>query len=728
MFKKSKHKNAPKGGLRLAFSLVELMISLIVVSVVAATFVPVITKKLSSSSIFAGSAGMNIIKSDCEDFNKNGGTCHTCFGNACINCEFDNCNGYLNVGKCQCESCASRSDNCIKCNSKSCTLCNSGFYLDNSSKCVSCPNGKYCDGTSTQKDCSSLINGCYSCSDNTTCKQCKEGFYLNGNICAACPAGYYCADGKTKQECDNKTYSTGSASSCSSVTNDNNCSTFSKTEDKCEICKNGYILNGNKCELDTYYKLVYGLYVTKYNMGDYKDTQIASAANVTVVNTGVSCTGSRCCWTGATSSTACDNSNGSYSGCNRTVCTLSAAKAICANYKQDGRTWRLPTSGEMGNWVDYSIGLKNNGLMLCDAAKNVNSAYCFPAAVCRGGNDNKCYTNEIWSATSGSNKVSSGFFSHQSIGLFYYLSLLNGAFTFASHDDVLQNSNTFLGGKYAEYGDRTALSVRCVSDSIANCATYSADNKCTLCNKNYYVKSGKCYAVTKRSGCTTYSPTEDKCIECEDAYTLSGGKCTFDCKGKYYLKIGNLCVMKKNFGNFSTDAVSLYAKTYGATEKSIGSDDHSCGSSSDYSSKCCWYGDTADDNSTSENGGYSGKREVCNWAAANAICSQIKEGGKTWRLPTTSEMSNWGSNSISKGSDGLMLCDGTRNNSSSAYCYGTSSCTGAYGSNCWPAHVWSGATSSSSQAYKYYLQDGSWRNGGADYRTRAISVRCVALM
>ena len=72
-----------KSSRNLAFTLVELMISLIVISLIAAAFVPVITKKLSSSSIFAGSSGGGFSKT-CSEIDED---CDLCAGSICLSCK-----------------------------------------------------------------------------------------------------------------------------------------------------------------------------------------------------------------------------------------------------------------------------------------------------------------------------------------------------------------------------------------------------------------------------------------------------------------------------------------------------------------------------------------------------------------------------------------------------------------------------------------------------------------
>ena len=116
-------------------------------------------------------------------------------------------------------------------------------------------------------------------------------------------------------------------------------------------------------------------------MGDSKYTQIPQEAYVTMLKPGEACTKEgRCCWQGKTADHCSAYKAYDYDHCTRTVCTWEAANAICANYKQDNKTWRLPTTSEMSSWAQYSTGKGENGLMLCDSSSVATSSYCADAS------------------------------------------------------------------------------------------------------------------------------------------------------------------------------------------------------------------------------------------------------------------------------------------------------------------------------------------------------------
>ncbi len=99
--------------------------------------------------------------------------------------------------------------------------------------------------------------------------------------------------------------------------------------------------------------------VTKYNVGDTNGPTIASSV-YTVTAGGTTCKATECCWRGTTS-TPCmgvgswNGHSTSYSGCNRTLCTWAAANASCQSWAPNGTSagdWRLPTQNEMKGWAN----------------------------------------------------------------------------------------------------------------------------------------------------------------------------------------------------------------------------------------------------------------------------------------------------------------------------------------------------------------------------------------
>ena len=152
--------------------------------------------------------------------------------------------------------------------------------------------------------------------------------------------------------------------------------------------------------------------VTRYNIGDIPSaTNGGIATSVTTGSIYSYCSANACCWQGKTAG-ACDNSGTSYSGCNRTLCTWYAGNASCQALAYNGTKagdWRLPTKDEMSKWksnintINKNKG--DNGLRLCDSLSGYGAEVCTYTSSCRGAdNSSACDPYVVWSSTpNGSN-------------------------------------------------------------------------------------------------------------------------------------------------------------------------------------------------------------------------------------------------------------------------------------------------------------------------------------
>ena len=151
--------------------------------------------------------------------------------------------------------------------------------------------------------------------------------------------------------------------------------------------------------------------VTKYNIGDIPSaTNGGIATSVKTVQTNRTCSANSCCWQGKTAD-PCNSSGTSYSGCNRTVCTWYAGNASCQALAYNGTKagdWRLPTKNELSKWASNINTINknkgDNGLRLCDYYSGFGAAHCYYYGVCDGARNDHCYPREVWSSTpTGSN-------------------------------------------------------------------------------------------------------------------------------------------------------------------------------------------------------------------------------------------------------------------------------------------------------------------------------------
>ena len=190
---------------------------------------------------------------------------------------------------------------------------------------------------------------------------------------------------------------------------------------------------------------------------------------------------------------------------------------------------------------------------------------------------------------------------------------------------------------------------------------------------------------------------------------------------------------------------------------------------------CCWEGQTA--NPCEEPSSCSGltgctvkstfgqeyggcRRSVCQWNAANSICSKWAplatsavnaQNGANFkgRLPSQAELTKWASyvgnggalQKLDKNSEdykngwrGMQLCDHTAGYGTLRCSSGPSLCPGASGGYCWPYAVWSGAPRETGYYSGFHFVSGSLTMSGAcegtgkcSY-TNAFTVRCVLVL
>ena len=165
------------------FSLVEIVVALIIISVIIAALAPIITKKMKSNSVsITGGSGSSDITTECSDNPNFGSECKLCTSSYCIQCDLDNCASgtYVENKSCSCKTCTSIFPNCIECDSKKCTKCKDSNYYIKDGECANCPSDKICDGVNA----------------------------YDKSYCDNPPAGYYCDGVNIKRCVDNNTFAT----------------------------------------------------------------------------------------------------------------------------------------------------------------------------------------------------------------------------------------------------------------------------------------------------------------------------------------------------------------------------------------------------------------------------------------------------------------------------------------------------------------------------------------
>lgn len=190
-----------------AFSLIELLISLVVISCLVAAFVPVVAAKILHKDI-----SLNNAKMDCSKFDSLG---------RCLMCDKTKCNlcstsltvfgtdKYVNPAiSCDAKPCSDHDINCKKCSSSKCTDCKIGYKLVDGkcievkcepgqykvgSSCVDCPEGTFRKEDNHTFDSCNKCNleamNCTKCSSITgICLGCEDGNFWDGLKCSLCDA------------------------------------------------------------------------------------------------------------------------------------------------------------------------------------------------------------------------------------------------------------------------------------------------------------------------------------------------------------------------------------------------------------------------------------------------------------------------------------------------------------------------------------------------------------
>ena len=251
----------------LAFSMIELMISLVTISVITAAATPIVTKKIAKKDISLSNGGL-LMK--CNHIDEKCTLCHS--NKKCIMCS-RTCasNQYADTATCKCKSCSSKyGSTCVACDDTQCLKCSAYHYIGTNTAnpaCKSCEAGYSCDtvnrtacpvgfyqDTAKQNTCKtcwestpSIVGSYTSSAASTSCKtDCGNGKYVakaGATGCSTCPAGSACPGGKI-DTCPAGTYSAAGATSCTPCPDgkwsDGNAS-------GCSPCPEGhYCINGVK--------------------------------------------------------------------------------------------------------------------------------------------------------------------------------------------------------------------------------------------------------------------------------------------------------------------------------------------------------------------------------------------------------------------------------------------------------------------------------------------------
>ncbi len=321
-----------------AFSLIELLVSLIIISLIVSVFAPAMSKKILGSRVKVLST-----KKECSE------NCDICANGVCTKCK----SGYgLKEGG-LCEICQ---PGFYSSGTGLCSPCSAGKFASGSgaASCTSCPSGTYTSeaGSTSCADCPSGTFGVYNSSFGTSsCTPCAAGTFSKAKSggCTTCPSGKYSLSGSA--ECDK----------CPPGYFEINSECFRKplSQSDCgaAIFVQDFSTGNNIC-------------VTNRNLGvaslgasssaiskiKSQDSSVKLASNQIDEFFGYHC------WTGETSSGGTDSNfipgvPGAYKVKSRPVCQAFAADLICNSFSTEvPRTqpgdWRLPTEAEFKSFAN----------------------------------------------------------------------------------------------------------------------------------------------------------------------------------------------------------------------------------------------------------------------------------------------------------------------------------------------------------------------------------------
>ncbi|MBR1616626.1 hypothetical protein IJ670_00595 [bacterium] len=365
-----KHKISAKLSRIFAFSLIELLISLIAISCITAAFAPVISKKLMSNSISIGSTSNNNsgggFSQDCTDISPN---CQTCIGDTCLGCNTSafECGErqYKSNLSCACINCPDYDPNCLKCDNSGCTKCPEGYYVKNG-KCLNCIEGYYC-------------------SDGVESEKCPKGYQCpTSNLTSpiGCSAQTYQAnEGATScNVCASNQYSPAKASACTNCTTtyNNGCTTC--TTEGCTGVQSGYYLKNNHA----------------YPLSSLQNCSIGNSTGCTLCRSGYYLKDNHNCLAclNIAHCTACNGSNNSCTGCSQpyistagrcSMLTCEAGQVLsgssCISCSEiipgcsDCNTRGACSACSVGHYLDTSDGT-------CKACPVIGCALCPDAPLC----------------------------------------------------------------------------------------------------------------------------------------------------------------------------------------------------------------------------------------------------------------------------------------------------------------------------------------------------------
>ncbi len=357
-----------------AFSLIELLISLITISVILASLAPVVTHKLKHGGISVGQG--KSITNQCSAFSA---SCQLCTKTECLLCTLTCPDGqYFDKPTCTCKNCISNCNRCTnatacdRCKAgyqksgNSCSACGAGYYSTEGGACQKCPKGQRSNSTSASTGCTNCTgseyqdqegqSSCKTCTSgfvsdsNRACTTCSAGTKWNGSSCENCPAGYYSnsANTTTCTACSSGTYQNETGkTSCKSCSGANEYQD-STGQSSCKTCGANSVPNASHTGCSSTCQTTANCTGNQYLKDNCTCTACPSGQTPNSTKTGCDTVAADCSADGKYYIAATNSCGDCAAGCK--TCTSSTACTKCTNtsdYKLvDGvcKAYKYPTS------------------------------------------------------------------------------------------------------------------------------------------------------------------------------------------------------------------------------------------------------------------------------------------------------------------------------------------------------------------------------------------------